>query len=267
MAQASDNTVDNGTGATVRADINTRLAALFSNHSGNTDTTMVEKYPYQFWADNSSTNQLKIRNSTNTAWIPLRTLDGGVIAKEGTVSSPSITFGTANDTGFYRPVSSVDNQVNLAIDGTAVVSVGYNVAPAGVSPNRGVRIGPGASVTSGYVKPGNQDGSNNNVDRTAHLASRGIYASETGFLQVSGESSPPLILNRLVDDGNMLQFKQDGVIEGVVVVSGQAVTYVGGHLSRWSQLPGGNTRADILRGTVMSILTKCANGARRTMSS
>ena len=243
MAQASDNTVDNGTGAAVRSDINTRLAALFTNHSGTTDTTMVEKYAHQFWADNSSTQQLKIRNGTNTGWISLRTLDGGVIASEGTVSSPAITFGTASDTGFYRPASTIDNQVNLAIDGTPIMSVGYNVNPGG-TPNRGVRIGPGASVTSGYVKP--------SLQTSASEDSRGIYLSETGFLQVSGKMSPPCILNRLGNDGNMLQFKQESVIEGVVEVNGTTVSYIGGHLSRWSQLPGGNSRSEILRGTVMS---------------
>ena len=77
MAQASDNTVDNGTGAAVRADINARIAALYTNHSGSTDTTMTTKYPYQTWFDTStSPGVLKYRNSGNTSWVSFRDADG-----------------------------------------------------------------------------------------------------------------------------------------------------------------------------------------------
>ena len=84
MAQASDRTVDNGTGAAVRSDINARFHALFTNHSGTTDTAMVEKYAYQFWADTTA-NQLKIRNSGNNAWIPLRGLADGAVEASTTL--------------------------------------------------------------------------------------------------------------------------------------------------------------------------------------
>ena len=121
MAQASDNTVDNGTGASVRSDINTRLAALFSNHSGTTDTTMVEKYPYQFWADTTA-QQLKIRNSSNSAWIGLRGLSGEVILPNGTTSTPAIFFSSNTDTGMrynstYGSVSFVRDTLEHAVFG------------------------------------------------------------------------------------------------------------------------------------------------------
>jgi|TARA_R100000455_G_C6253570_1_gene109822 hypothetical protein len=81
MAQASDSTVDNGTGAAVRSDINARFAALFSNHSGSTDTAMVTKTAYQTWADNSSAQALKLRTAAN-AWTPLRGLVDGAVLGE-----------------------------------------------------------------------------------------------------------------------------------------------------------------------------------------
>lgn len=84
MAQASDRTVDDGTGIAVRSDINARFHALFTNHSGDTDTPMVEKYAYQFWADTTA-NQLKIRNSGNNAWIPLRGLSDGAVEASTTL--------------------------------------------------------------------------------------------------------------------------------------------------------------------------------------
>nr|BAR22984.1 hypothetical protein [uncultured Mediterranean phage uvMED]BAR23022.1 hypothetical protein [uncultured Mediterranean phage uvMED]BAR23121.1 hypothetical protein [uncultured Mediterranean phage uvMED]BAR23276.1 hypothetical protein [uncultured Mediterranean phage uvMED] len=247
MAQASNDTVDNGTGASVRSDINTRLAALFTNHSGTTDTTMVEKYAHQFWADSSSTNQLKIRNSANSAWIPLRTLDGGVIAKEGTASSPSISFGTASNTGFFRPNNSVDNEVALAVDGQAYISAGYNVGPTQDS-NRCLRIGPGAALTSGFVKP--------NLQTASDSASKCTFVSEDGFLMVSGVGNPLIQINRLGDTAsgnNLIIFRQNGTQEGSITVSptGQ-VALAGAHLERWSQLPGGASRFEIPEGTVMS---------------
>lgn len=80
MAQAANYEVGNGTGAAVRSAINSRFNALFTNHSGPSDTNIGTKYPYMFWAhDDPAVNQLKMRNSSNNGWIPLRSLaDGGV---------------------------------------------------------------------------------------------------------------------------------------------------------------------------------------------
>lgn len=78
MAQVADSTVDNGTGAAVRSDINARFAALFSNHSGPTDGGMSTKTQYQFWADTSSNKALKILNNQNV-WKSLRGLEDGAV--------------------------------------------------------------------------------------------------------------------------------------------------------------------------------------------
>lgn len=124
MAQASDNTVDNGTGASVRSDINARLAALFTNHSGPNDSAMVTKYPYQFWADTTA-QQLKIRNSSDTAWIGLRGLEGEVILPNGTTSKPAIFFSSDADTGIrynssYGSVSFVRDTLEHAVFGRSL---------------------------------------------------------------------------------------------------------------------------------------------------
>ena len=59
-------------------------------------------------------------------------------------------------------------------------------------------------------------------------------------------------LNRLTNDGNLLDFYQDSVSEGSISVSGTTISYNGAHLSRWSQLPTGAERTEILRGSVLS---------------
>jgi hypothetical protein len=63
-----------------------------------------------------------------------------------------------------------------------------------------------------------------------------------------------LFCNRLTTDGGLVVFQQDGSTEGSISVSGSTVSYNGGHLSRWSQLPDGYKDDTILKGTVMSNL-------------
>ena len=57
--------------------------------------------------------------------------------------------------------------------------------------------------------------------------------------------------NRTGDDGVLVNFLQDGTIEGTISVSGSTVSYNGGHLSRWSQWQNQLGQPDIYRGTVL----------------
>jgi hypothetical protein len=86
-------------------------------------------------------------------------------------------------------------------------------------------------------------------------------ASNTGFLvssagegYITASANRPLYVNRLVDDGTLVDFAQANTVEGSISVSGTLVTYGGGHLARWSQLPNDEDPSDILRGTVLSNL-------------
>ena len=77
MAQA-DQSVQNATFPTVRADINDNLAALFSNNSGNTAPTVT--VAYQDWIDTSGADPLwKKRNAANNAWITIGTIKSSTI--------------------------------------------------------------------------------------------------------------------------------------------------------------------------------------------
>jgi hypothetical protein len=80
---------------------------------------------------------------------------------------------------------------------------------------------------------------------------------EKGELRVDHFASiggSPLEIDRKGSDGDLIRFYQAGVFEGVISVSGTTVTYGGGHLARWSQLPGDDIPAALLKGTVMSNL-------------
>ena len=83
---------------------------------------------------------------------------------------------------------------------------------------------------------------------------KGILLSNNGRLYAIAEGTPPITVNRLTDDGNLVIFLQAGVQEGTISVSGSTVSYNGGHLSRWSQLPDGSKDESIVKGTVMSNL-------------
>lgn len=119
MAQA-DGSCANASGAAFRADLNTQLAAVFTNHSGA--TTPVTTFAYQFWADTTS-NRLKIRNSGNTDWIDLRGLDGSFTVGNGTATAPAISFSSDSDTGIYR--YSV-NTIGFASGGINRLFIGDN---------------------------------------------------------------------------------------------------------------------------------------------
>jgi hypothetical protein len=87
MAQA-DQTIQNATFPTVRADINDNLAALFTDSSGSTAPSVT--VAFQDWIDTSGTNPLwKKRNAANNAWITLGTIVGSTIAFEGTLPDQS----------------------------------------------------------------------------------------------------------------------------------------------------------------------------------
>lgn len=111
MAQA-DQTVQNDTFPTVRADINSNLAALFSKSSGNSAPTVT--VAFMDWIDTSGANPVwKKRNASNNAWITLGTISGSTIAFEGTLPSQSgqsgkylTTNGTVASWGTIPPGST-----------------------------------------------------------------------------------------------------------------------------------------------------------------
>ena len=73
-------------------------------------------------------------------------------------------------------------------------------------------------------------------------------------IYISNSADIPFYVNRNSNDGQLVQFRQANAQEGNISVSGSTVSYNGAHLARWSQLPGGAERTEILRGSVLSNL-------------
>ncbi len=95
-------------------------------------------------------------------------------------------------------------------------------------------------------------GTTNTSPVSANVA--GTMINSDGETHFSRSNGTTVLINRKASDGTLVQFWQDGTAEGTISVSGTTVSYNGGHLSRWSQLPGGVERTEILRGSVLSNL-------------
>ena len=88
MAQ-HDYVIDNATGANVRADINSALLAISSNNSGSSAPSTT--YATQFFADTTN-SLLKLRNTSNNAYVNLFTLAGGVSVDAASTFNEDVTF-------------------------------------------------------------------------------------------------------------------------------------------------------------------------------
>ena len=86
------------------------------------------------------------------------------------------------------------------------------------------------------------------------IGTAGIQLETPGAVIATRVGEASYVANRLTNDGNLFNFYQDSTLEGSISVSGTTVSYNGAHLSRWSQLPSGQEREEILRGSVLSNL-------------
>jgi hypothetical protein len=109
--------IANGTGAAVRAALNTALQAQASNQSGSSAPSTT--YAYQFWAD-TTTGILKIRNSSNNAWVELLQLDGTITIEDGSAAAPGLALRTDLDCGLYKVGT---NSIGISTAGTARLTI------------------------------------------------------------------------------------------------------------------------------------------------
>jgi hypothetical protein len=83
----------------------------------------------------------------------------------------------------------------------------------------------------------------------------GIEAASTDGASIfaSRGTNIPVYINRN-NNGVLVAFNRAGTQEGSISVSGSTVSYNGGHLARWSQLPTKQRDPALLKGTVLSNL-------------
>jgi hypothetical protein len=108
-----------------------------------------------------------------------------------------------------------------------------------------------ARITSGGIFLINTNASPGNGNEKLGISSSGdgIWIDAT-----AGSGGTGIVIDRTASDGDLINFLQAGAQEGVISVSGTTVTYGGGHLARWSQLPNNEDPSTLLKGTVLSNL-------------
>ena len=122
MADVTNYTIENASGANVRTDLNNVFAAIQSSNSKSTDlatSQCVAGMPFL----NTTTNILKIRNSSNGGFTEIGNIDQdnlGLLSKAGgtmtgplliddssSASTPALSFDTDTDLGLFRKSANV----------------------------------------------------------------------------------------------------------------------------------------------------------------
>ena len=184
--------------------------------------------------DNSTSRLTVIRNGggggitlAGTAGASVGSIDA--VANNATLGE--IAFAGSDGTDFVNAAN-----ISVYVDGTSGANdmpgrlVFSTTADGASSPTERMRI-----ANTGEVSIGG-DSSSANYNGYLYCQKDGVVA----------------YFNRGVTDGTIIEFRQGGVAEGTISVSGTTVSYNGAHLSRWSQLPSGVERTEILRGSVLS---------------
>ena len=206
-----------------RARIDSSGRLLVGTSTGPSDSTLV----LQGNSSNSTYNSVlrMLRNVTNPA---ADAVLGSIIFGVGDAASSGIECYTDGQWGTNDYPGRL--VFSTTADGASSPTERMRIDSAG-SLIYGTSTSPGADITSGTGF---------------------YYQISTGFFYVRSNGSPVAAFNRGGNDGTLVEFKQDQTTEGTISVSGTTVSYNGAHLSRWSQLPSGAERTEILRGSVLS---------------
>lgn len=232
-----DYIIANASGAAVRADLNNALAAIVSNNSNA--TAPATTYAYQWWADTTA-NQLKLRNSTNTDWIVIQELDGTMLMEDGTAAAPGLAFADELDTGLFRPAA---NQLGVATNGVERVEFGttevvFNDSGANVD----FRVEGDSEANLLFVDAGND-----------HV---GIAESAPGTVLEIGSTEPYVTLKNSTEEDT------DGGRESRLIFEGEQS---GGEISTLAQIEVSHDgTADDEKGKVVISTNDGSDGASPT---
>ena len=130
MADVTNYTIENASGANVRIDLNNVFAAIQSNNSKSSDLAASQCVAGMTFL-NTTTDILKIRNSSNNAFTEIGNIDSanlGLLPRSGgtmtgvlkiddsnSASTPALSFDTDPDTGLFRKSA---NKIGLSTAGT-----------------------------------------------------------------------------------------------------------------------------------------------------
>ena len=128
MAQATDYSLANQSGANFRSELNTILAAIASQNSGSSDPATT--YAYQWYIDTSASPALlKLRNGSNNAWITV----GDVTATNLGMLTGSSTLTAGNLSGTIPSAVLGNSSLFLGTTSVALNRSSANQALTGIS--------------------------------------------------------------------------------------------------------------------------------------
>ena len=139
MAQSTDKSLANQSGANFRSELNTILAAIASNNSGSSEPSGT-KVAFEPFVDTSATPAVyKLRNSSNNGYItigPVQT-NFGLAALSGATFTGDITLNAQSDVRFADSDSS--NYVALQAPATVSSNVTFTLPAADGTANQALK--------------------------------------------------------------------------------------------------------------------------------
>lgn len=200
---------------------------------------------------------------TNCTGLPISTgvsgLGTGVATFLATPSSANLRSAVTDETGsgslvfatspgFTTAANPISND-GAALGTTSLMWSDLFLAAGGViNWNNGaatITESSGALVANGTLYMGNDAPHANNVV--------GYSLLNTGLIATTRDGSQAADFNRKTSDGTIVNFRQDGTIEGAVTVAGTTLTYAtfcGSHLSQLHD----NSTLDLKRGTIVETI-------------
>jgi hypothetical protein len=191
------------------------------------------------------------------------------------VNNPILTGGTANGVTYLNGSKVLTSGSALTFDGTVLTNeTGSGVfasrdnatfrAYAGSTNSTVVDIN--SAGTGGITKFSINNTERARIDSSGNLLVgttssspgtdnvTGVALGNSGYISLTRDAGPSAQFNRKTNDGTIVEFAQAGTTEGAISVSGTTVTYGGGHLARFGQLPDGSEDPTLLKGTVLTNL-------------
>lgn len=163
MAQATDYSLANQSGANFRSELNSILAAIVSQNSGSTAPTTT--YAYQWWIDTGvSPALLKIRNAANDAWITVGDVTAAnlglltsssaastYLALAGGTVTGNLEIGTAGSLTFEGSTANAFETTLAVTDPTAdrtITLPDASLTVAGINVNQSFTVAQRGAITA-----------------------------------------------------------------------------------------------------------------------
>ena len=256
------------TAADIRLTVASTLVGNIYGSSSDLNVRAVANVPLTFATNNTeraridSSGRLLVGTSTARSNVfgitPYFQTEG---ANSNSNRSSVITYG---ENGVGGPIIALCKHRASTVGGTTIVSNNDEIGQVVFSGSDGTNFIQGAKILAEVDgTPGTNDmptrlvfsttadGASSPTERM-RISQNGQVTVTTNTLYTGNGSTVPFQVERTATDGDLIQFYQAGALEGGISVSGTTVSYNGAHLSRWSQLPSGAERTEILRGSVLS---------------